>query len=161
MTKLTFRILNPLDARSRYTDFAQTSYTAPEVGIQAARYINATGQKPVYRICFLMRTGTRFARVIEIKTRQQLKRTRSAVPTVPGTRPATRRRRRLVTNEAAAIGWVMYADEGPYTFDICHVEEMMGTTREAVDGDIVRRGRDGDETGDETGGPGDETGDGW
>ena len=39
---------------------------------------------------------------------------------------------------------------------------MVGTTREAVGGDRVRRGRDGDETGDETGGPvgpGDETGD--
>ena len=39
-----------------------------------------------------------------------------------------------------------------------NVEEMVGTTREAVDGDRVRRGRDGDETG----GPGYETsGDGW
>ena len=36
-----------------------------------------------------------------------------------------------------------------------HVEEMVGTTREAADGDRVRRGRDGDETG----GPRDETGD--
>ena len=43
-----------------------------------------------------------------------------------------------------------------------NVEEMVGTTREAADGDRVRRGRDGDKTGDETGGPGDpgdETGD--
>ena len=43
-----------------------------------------------------------------------------------------------------------------------NVEEIVGTTREAADGDRVRRGRDGDETGDETsgpGGPGDETGD--
>ena len=43
-----------------------------------------------------------------------------------------------------------------------NVEEMVGTTREAADGDRVRRGRDGDETGDETGGPGgpgDENGD--
>ena len=38
-----------------------------------------------------------------------------------------------------------------------NVEEMVGTTREAADGDRVRRGRDGDETG-EPGGPGDETG---
>ena len=53
----------------------------------------------------------------------------------------------------------MYADEGPYTIDVRHVKKMVGTTREAVDGDIVRRGRDGDETGDETGGPRDETGD--
>ena len=37
------------------------------------------------------------------------------------------------------------------------VEEIVGTTREAADGDRVRRGRDGDETG----GPGDETGDKW
>ena len=39
-----------------------------------------------------------------------------------------------------------------------NVEEMVGTTREAVNGDRVRRRRNGDETGDETGGPGDETG---
>ena len=42
-----------------------------------------------------------------------------------------------------------------------NIEEMVGMTREAVDGDRVRWGRDGDETGDETGGPGgpgDETG---
>ena len=39
-----------------------------------------------------------------------------------------------------------------------NVEEMVGTTREAADGDRVRRGQDGDETADETGSPGDETG---
>ena len=64
--------LNPLDARSRYTDFVETSLRhqksvyrlhgistpPPKSGIPAAWYINATGQKPVYRICFLMRTGT-------------------------------------------------------------------------------------------------------
>ena len=56
----------------------------------------------------------------------------------------------------------MYVDEDPYTIDVPHVEEMVWTTREAVDGDRVQRGRDGYETGDETGGPGgpeDETGD--
>ena len=81
---------------------------------------------------------------------------------VLGTRPATRRRRRLVTNETSVTGEVMYADEGPYTIDVRHVEEMVGTTREVADGDRVPRGRDGDETGDETGDPGglwDETGD--
>ena len=62
-------------------------------------------------------------------------------------------------DEIAATGGVMYVDEGPYTIDVHHVEEMVGTTREAADGDRVRRGRDGDETGDETGGPRDETGD--
>ena len=35
----------------------------------------------------------------------------------------------------------------------------VGTTREVVDGDRVRRERDGDETEDETGGPGNETSD--
>ena len=65
-------------------------------------------------------------------------------------RPATRRRRRLVTNETTATDGVMYADEGPYTINVCHVEEMVGTTREAEDGARVRRGQDGDETGDET-----------
>ena len=40
--------------------------------------------------------------------------TRSAVP---GTRPATRRRRRLVTNETAVTGGVMYTNEGVLEFD--------------------------------------------
>ena len=62
-------------------------------------------------------------------------------------------------NETAATGGVMYADERPYTINVRHVEEMVGTTREAADGDRVRWERDGAETGDETGGPGDETGD--
>ena len=62
-------------------------------------------------------------------------------------------------DEMAANGEVMYADEGPYTIDVRHVEKIVGTTREAADGDRVRRGQDGDETEDETGGPRDETGD--
>ena len=45
-----------------------------------------------------------------------------------------------------------------------NVEDMVGTTREAVNGDKVRRGRDGDETGG-SGGPGDKmaatAGDEW
>ena len=47
-------------------------------------------------------------------------------------------------DEKAVNGGVMYADEGPYTIDVRHVEEMVGTTREAADGDRVRRsqGRD-------------------
>ena len=56
-------------------------------------------------------------------------------------------------DETAATGGVMYADEGPYTIDVRHVEEMVGTTREAADGHRDRRGRDGDEIG----GPRDET----
>ena len=62
-------------------------------------------------------------------------------------------------DETAANGGKMYAAEGPYTIDVRHVEAMMGTTREAADGVRVRWGRDGDETGDETGGPRDETDD--
>ena len=61
----------------------------------------------------------------------------------------------MAGDETAATGGVMYADEGPYTIDVRHVEEMVGMTREAADGDRVWRGRDGDETG----GPRDETGD--
>ena len=53
----------------------------------------------------------------------------------------------------------MYADGRPYTIDIRHVEDMVGTTREAADGDRVWRGQDSDETGDETGGSRDETDD--
>ena len=49
----------------------------------------------------------------------------------------------MVGDEAAATGGIMYADEGPYTIDVRHVEAMVGTTREAADGDRVRR----DETG--------------
>ena len=64
----------------------------------------------------------------------------------------------MAGDETTATGGVMYADEGPYAIDVCHVEEMVGTTREAADGDRVRRGRNSDETGDETGGPRDETG---
>ena len=64
-----------------------------------------------------------------------------------------------VGDEAAATGRIMYADEDPYTINVRHVEAMVGTTREAADGDRVRRGRDGDETGDDTGGPRDETDD--
>ena len=60
-------------------------------------------------------------------------------------------------DETAANGEVMYADEGLYTIDVRHVEKMVGTTREAADGDRVRRIQDGDETGAETGGPRDET----
>ena len=62
-------------------------------------------------------------------------------------------------DETAATGGVMYVDKGPYTINVRHVEEMVGKTREAADGDRVRRGRDGYETGDETGGPRHETGD--
>ena len=62
-------------------------------------------------------------------------------------------------DETAANGEVMYADEGPYTIDVRHVENMVGTTRKAAAGDRVRRRQDGDDTGDETGGLRDETGD--
>ena len=38
-------------------------------------------------------------------------------PAVPGTRPATRRRRRLVKIKTAATGGVMYTDEEELEFD--------------------------------------------
>ena len=38
-------------------------------------------------------------------------------PAVPGMRPATRRRRRLVTNETTATGGIMYTNEGELEFD--------------------------------------------
>ena len=64
-----------------------------------------------------------------------------------------------MTNDTAATGGVMYSEEGPYTIDVAifvwralrnfamadfekNVEEMVGMTREAVDGDRVQRGRD-------------------
>ena len=53
-------------------------------------------------------------------------------------------------DDTAATCGVMYAADGPYTIDVRHVEAMVRTTREAADGDRVRRGRDSDETGDET-----------
>ena len=59
-------------------------------------------------------------------------------------------------DDTAANCGVMYAVEGPYTIDVRHIEAMVGTTREAADGDRVRWGRDGDETGDEIGGSRDE-----
>ena len=63
--------INQLDARSRYTDFAQTSLRrqnavyrrhgmlphTPEVSIPATRCITASRRKTVYSICFLMHTG--------------------------------------------------------------------------------------------------------
>ena len=45
-------------------------------------------------------------------------------------------------DETAANSGVMYADVGPYTIDVCHVEKIVGSTRETSDGDRVRRGRD-------------------
>ena len=38
-------------------------------------------------------------------------------PAVPGTRPATRRQRRQVTNETAVTGGVIYTDEEELEFD--------------------------------------------
>ena len=63
--------INPLDARRRYTDFAQTSLRrqtvvyrpngslshAPEDGIPAAWCIVDPRRKTVYNLCFLMHTG--------------------------------------------------------------------------------------------------------
>ena len=68
-------------------------------------------------------------------------------PCGPGDETGDKTAATAVMNETAATGGVMYVDEGPYTIDVRHVEEMVGTTRKAADGERVRRGRDGDETG--------------
>ena len=83
-----------------------------------------------------------------------------------------------MTNETAATGGVMYADEvriqSTSAIFVCralrnfamadfeeNVEEMVGTTREVAGGDRVQRRRDVDETSGPggSGGPGDETSD--
>ena len=48
----------PYGVGSRYTGGTVCQRQAPEVSIPAARYVNARRQKSVYRLCFLMRTGT-------------------------------------------------------------------------------------------------------
>ena len=48
-------------------------------------------------------------------------------PAVRGTRPVTRRRRRLVTNETAATGGVMYTDEGELEFDENEMAALEGS----------------------------------
>ena len=53
--------------------------------------------------------------------------TRPAVPAVPGTRPAIRRRRRLVTNETTATGGVMYTDEAELDFDEDEMAALEGS----------------------------------
>ena len=54
---------------------------------------------------------------------------------VSGTRPATRRRRRLVTNETAATGGVMYTDEGELEFD---EDEMAALEGQRLDAEITK-----------------------
>ena len=48
------------------------------------------------------------------------------VPAVPGTRQATRQRRRLVTNETAATAGVMHTDEGELEFDVDEMAALEG-----------------------------------
>ena len=50
-------------------------------------------------------------------------------PAVSGTRPATRRRRLLVTNETAATGGVMYTNEVELEFD---EDEMAALERQRL-----------------------------
>ena len=52
-------------------------------------------------------------------------------PAVPGTRPATRRRRWLVTNETAATGGVMYTDEVEFEFDENEMAALEGPRLDA------------------------------
>ena len=53
--------------------------------------------------------------------------TRPAVQVVPGTRPATRLRRQLVTNEMAATNGIMYTDEGELEFDEDEMAALQGS----------------------------------
>ena len=84
--------------------------------------------------------GTREAEVAAVATESG-----GAVATETGGAVATESGGAATTGDAtagdttAATGGVMYAAEGPYTIDVRHVEEMVGTTREAVDGDRVGR----------------------
>ena len=87
--------------------------------------------------------GTREAEVAEVATESG-----GAVVTESGGAVATESGGAATTGDAtagddtAATCGVMYAAEGPYAIDVHHVEAMVGTTREAADGDRVRRGRD-------------------
>ena len=42
-------------------------------------------------------------------------------PGGPGAENGDKTARRLVTNETAATGGVMYAEEDPYTINVCHL----------------------------------------
>ena len=103
--------------------------------------------------------GTREAEAAEVATESGgavVTESGGAVATESGGAVATESGRAATTGDAtagddtAATCGVMYAAEGPYTIDVRHVEAMVGSTREAADGDRVRRGsgdrvrRDGD-----------------
>ena len=59
-------------------------------------------------------------------------------PAAPGTRPPTSQRRRLVTNETAATGGVMYTDEGELEFD---EEEMAALEGQRLVAEFTRSTR--------------------
>ena len=77
--------------------------------------------------------GTREAEVAAVATESG-----GAVATESG--GAARTGDATTGDDTAATGGVTYAAEGPCTIDVRHVEAMVGTTREAADGDRVRRG---------------------
>ena len=57
--------------------------------------------------------GTREAAAVATESGGDETATRPGMrPAIPGTRLTTRRRRRLVTNETAPTGGIMYTDEG-------------------------------------------------
>ena len=68
--------------------------------------------------CFEEMVGTREAAAVATESGGDETATKLGTrPAVPGTRPTTRRWRRLVTNETAANGGIMYTDEGELEFD--------------------------------------------
>ena len=88
----------------------------------------------------------------DVESFEEMVGTREAAATESGRAMATESGGAATTDdatagdEAAATGGIMYADEGPYTIDVRHVEAMVGTTREAADGNKspagTRRRRD-------------------
>ena len=80
--------------------------------------------------------GTRETEAAEVATESG-----GVVATESGGAVATESGRAATTGDATAGDdtasncGVMYAAEGPYTIDVRHVEAIVGTTREAADGD--------------------------
>ena len=73
--------------------------------------------------CFEEMVGTREAAAVEFGGEETATKLGTR-PAVSGTRPTTRRRRRLVTNETAANGGIMYTDEGELEFYEDELDEL-------------------------------------
>ena len=77
--------------------------------------------------CFEEMVGTREAAAVATESGGDETATRPGTrPAVPGTRPTTRQRRRLVTNETAANDRIMYTNEGELEFDEDELAALKG-----------------------------------